>query len=104
MSSYLTDQALYTQIFILSEAISKIDKSFEARTAQDRNRRYIWKYFEDYDSSRTRRSGYLAFLRWLLVYIIPTKGSNHSGDIETNRMKGISTEVGEDKKSSQSLP
>jgi hypothetical protein len=34
--------------------------------AKDRNRRNICKYFEDYDSSRTKRSSYLAFLRWLL--------------------------------------
>ncbi len=36
-------------------------------TVMNRNRRNICKYFEDYNSSRTQRSGYLAFLRWLLV-------------------------------------
>jgi hypothetical protein len=73
---------LYLQGHNEVEAISKIEKWFEVKppaplparrayapegTAQDRNRRNICKYFEDYDSSRKQRSGHLAFLRWLLV-------------------------------------
>ena len=30
------------------------------------NRRHIWTYVEDYESSRTQISGHLAFLRWAL--------------------------------------
>jgi len=60
--------------YIVSRGISKIEKWFEVKppargayapegTARKRNRRNIYKYFEDYDSSRTKRSGHLAFLR-----------------------------------------
>jgi len=79
-------KALKQRPFIhIKEAISKIEKWFEVKppaplparkaytpeggayapegTARKRNRRNIYKYFEDYDSSRTKRSGHLAFLR-----------------------------------------